>query len=51
MLGYEAITYPVAVEPRAVPGQAPSRSVRASSCEERYRERIEDFFEPLIRER
>jgi hypothetical protein len=49
MLGYEAITYPVAADREQCLAGALTRGAR-EQCEEQYRERIEDFLEPLIKE-
>ena len=49
MLGYEALTYPVAVDRERCLAGAVTLGAR-EQCEERYRERIEDFLEPLIRD-
>ena len=49
MLGYEAVTYPVAVERERCLAEAVTLVAR-EHCEQRYRERIEDFLEPLVQQ-
>jgi len=49
MLGYEAVTYPVAVDRERCYAGAVTRGAR-EQCEARYRERMEDFLEPLVRQ-
>jgi hypothetical protein len=47
MLGYEAATYPVAVDRERCLAGAVTRTAR-EQCELQYRERIQDFLEPLV---